>query len=410
MNPASASVARGPARLPGVATGLLACGWTLFIAAFFLAPDRHELRLAFNWGVLLPTALALPWLAGASRLSRLSFSPPRRLALAAGAMAGWLCLSSLWGASAGIGYLLRELENALLVAALVVATHAVARMRPRLIASLEPLIVALGCAAALAALAPHLAPLARGETAPLAPRLAGLGILRNELVLASVLGVAALCAVAGYYRSMAGRRAVLWLLPLAPVLAAMLASLSRGPLLALLVALPLLAALARVPLRRHLAPIGGALLAAVLLAGIPELVDHALARGLDPSHRDVIWRAAIDETAGDWLFGQGLREQRGLDVDAMRFGHAHSSLLSVYRFAGAVGVALFVAFLAELLRAAAALPAQPRLTLLPWLVYGILCQLSNGAFPLARPSYDWLLLWVPMALCIALRRPRAETA
>jgi len=370
-----------------------------FIAAFFAAPDQHELRLVFNWFVLLPVAAGLPWIVPAMRLPSLATG-------AILACAGWLCLSSTWGASTGIDISIHEVKNVVMIAGLVLATAAVARHEPRLLRNLDAVVAALGAGVALIALAAHFAATMRHGTPPAPARLTGLGILRNELVLASVLGVAFLLAVARYYRSTSAGTAAAWLVACVPMLVAMLGTLSRGPMLALLAALPMVALSSRTRAPRHLAPLACLAVAAGLVSLMPELVEHAGLRGFDPSHRDRIWRAVLDETAGDWVIGQGIRAERQVDIGGMAFPHEHSHLLSVFRFAGATGVALFSLAFLSLVRESARLPICERSTFLPWLVYGFGCQLTNGTFPLSRPSYEWLLLWVPAACCLALRQPR----
>lgn len=52
----AASTAGAPARLPW-GHRVLAFGWWLFIAMFFIAPDKHALRMTFYALVALPAVL-----------------------------------------------------------------------------------------------------------------------------------------------------------------------------------------------------------------------------------------------------------------------------------------------------------------------------------------------------------------
>lgn len=381
----------------------VATGWLTFISAFFVAPDRHELRLVFNWLVLLPVAVGLPWIVPSLRVPR----------LATGAIVAclcWFCLSATWGPSAGIAFLIHETTNLFMIAGLLLATVSVVRHAPWLVRDLDVAIAALGCIVAMISLAMHfLATL--NHVTPHAPvRLTGPGILRNELVLASILGVSLVLTAVRYYRSPSAGASAIWLAACVPLLAAIFGTLSRGPILALLAALPLVALSSRAHALRHLAPLACLAVAAGIAASMPDLVDHAAQRGFEPSHRDRIWRTVIEETADDWIIGQGLRAERQVDIGGMMFPHEHSHFLSVFRHSGAVGVGLFAFAFLALIREATRLPIRERSAFLPWLVYGFGCQLTNGTFPLARPSYEWLLLWVPAACCLALRQTRPQPA
>lgn len=402
MNPSATDDIARPA-LSRAAAISVAAGWLTFIAAFFVAPDRHELRLVFNWLVLLPVAASLPWIVPSPRIPRLATG-------AVFACLCWFCLSTAWGPSAGIAFPVHEAANLFLIAGLLLATVSVVRHARWLVRDLDAVIATLGCIVAMISLAMHyLATLHQG-TPPHLIRLAGPGILRNELVLASILGVSLLLAAVRYYRSPSAGASAIWLAACVPLLVAMLGTLSRGPLLALLAALPLVALSSRAQARRHLAPLACLAVAAGIAASMPDFLDHAAQRGFDPSHRDQIWRAVIEETADDWIIGQGLRAERQVDIGGLAFPHEHSHFLSVFRHSGAVGAGLFALAFLALIREAARLPLWERSAFLPWLVYGFGCQLTNGTFPLSRPNYEWLLLWVPAACCLALRQSRLQPA
>jgi hypothetical protein len=99
---AAAATARAPARLPW-SHRVLAFGWWLFIATFFIAPDKHALRMTFYALVALPAVI---W----SRLliREINWRDPLWLSIFATLL--FLSSSALWGADAGNSHALRAIK------------------------------------------------------------------------------------------------------------------------------------------------------------------------------------------------------------------------------------------------------------------------------------------------------------
>lgn len=114
----------------------VATGWLTFISAFFVAPDRHELRLVFNWLVLLPVAASLPWIIPSLRIPRVATG-------AIFACLCWFCLSTAWGPSAGIAFPFHEAANVFMIAGLLLATVSVVRHAPWLVRDLDAVVATL---------------------------------------------------------------------------------------------------------------------------------------------------------------------------------------------------------------------------------------------------------------------------
>ena len=374
-------------------------GGVLFLTTFFLAPDQHELRLVFNWAVVLPTLLLLPW-----RWRDIKYPGPT--ALVGLALAGWLCLSIYWGDSAGFSYFRHELMNPLSVALLVVAAIFAGMVDPKRWPPLEALLVGLGCIVALLALY-DFASLGQGSPDSLGwPRLEGRGILKNPLVIAALLGVCILLAVVRFHCASSFLAGLPWLLAATPMAVAMGATQSRGPMLALFLALPFVV-LSKDPIgRRHWLLVAVLLISTVLAVANMRTLSSTLTRGEGTGFRAGIWHSVVKETAPQWIVGQGLRASRSVEVGNERFPHSHNSLLSVFRFGGLIGATLFLAFWGLILREASCLPTEIRKRLVPWLVFGFACQLTNGTFPFVRPGYDWFLTWLPIAFTLAARQGR----
>ena len=405
----------------GVTGVLVTSGWCAFVLSVFVASDGHHVRIAFNWLVLAPLVLVAGGLAvrgaGAWRQWRLHGQEAvdlRALAFGLGALwlvAGYFVASVLWaGAPPDVDgtSVVRELKNPLYLSALAVAATMAVAAAPRWMGALDRVVIGACVVAVLAALTVHLA--THGAANALLHRMQGLGALRNELVIASVAGVCALLALARHAAAETPAARMHWLAVVCLLLVAMLMTQSRGPLFAWLLAAAVLLACARRNLRdlAWCAVVGAVAVVGLNLA-LPEagerIADAVRQRGLDFSFRDWIWAAVADETRGQFWFGQGLRGDRQVVTAVGVFPHEHNSVLASWRFGGAVGLLLFVGLCGGALWLAARLgPARgnARAMLLPWLVFGMVCQLTNGGFPFGRPAYDWWLIWIPAAWALAL--------
>lgn len=377
---------------------VLGAAWSLFIAGFFIAPDKHLLRVFFH--ILL--VLTLLWQRRVFRAC--DWRSPLTWSLVA--TIAYLGASACWGVDADSSHAWRGLQVGLYLAGLFLVTRYLAvagwlRVQPLLwgLVSLAAFDVALTLGHWL--LAPGL---------DLTVRLVGLGQQQNPLILAGVLGACGLLALTAFYRTQSHWRAGALLVLIALMLVTIFLSQSRGPLLYFaLLAVPVSLLHAQFESLPHLrrrqwvfAATATALIATALLW--PAARQAAAERAAHPSYRPTIWQQVLTDTRPTPLFGQGWRADETVHTTQGPHGHAHNVLLSTYRFGGLIGLALFGGTLSLLCYRGWKLPPARRLPLLSWLLFGLACELTNGRFPLSAPSCDWFLLWLPAALIFAFDR------
>ena len=174
---------------------------------------------------------------------------------------------------------------------------------------------------------------------------------------------------------------------------------SRGPLLAVAAALALLLLGLRPRLLLVLAGIGVA-----MLFGVPGLAQALSARLLERgwSDRLEIWRLALHEVARRPLFGYGPSAR--LDRAADNF--PHDLFLSTLFYSGAVGLFLLLVLLALAGWGAwRARPAAARWTLLALLLNTLLTGVSDLSQVTKGPGPMWYIVWLPVVLALGAPRP-----
>lgn len=381
-------------------------GWSIFCIGFLLTPDKHELRLLFNWLLVVP---ALVWFS--AQRPRVDWREPTLLATAI--CAAYFAASVTWGTH-DHALLFKSVKISLSILLFFATTRALMQRWPQLPATLLTLLPVLGSGVALLSLARYAQTLEAAQwralsttlfehnalpvTASALPRLRGWGILQNELVVASVLGSCALMAVDRYYRCSALNTKLLYAASAALCALVVVLSQSRGPLLLLIACCAAIVLLQRTQPRTHtllLTLVGAALLPLLLSEAMLQSFQQ---RGANFSFRDQIWLQIWREMPGHWLFGQGLRLDHSVSTAAGIFPHGHNIAIELLRFGGIAGLALFCVIFYRLLALRSCLDANVRDLLTIWCMFGFGCQLLNGSFPFSYPNYSWFLLWLPAAL------------
>ena len=379
----------------------LLIGWWLFVAAFFIAWDKHALRATFNLGVVLPALIcALPL------LRQIRWRDPLWLSFIATLL--FLGASSLWGADAASGQPLKALKVALFLLALFCVPNYLARTQALQLARMTPLLLVLAAAFALASIGAFVYPLLATGISISADnllRLGGLGQQANPLLFAGTMGCCGAVALALYYR-VTETAHIIALLALANLFALALAlTLSRGPLFYFAAISAGIIAMHPRQWRRSLLLLALPALLLVAFALSDYAQNLANANFARPIFRSAIWSTIVEETRGHALIGQGWRKDESLQIDAGTMGHSHNFLIGTYRFAGLIGLALFATLLGALLYRCSRLPSATALPLGAWLLFGIGLELSNGRFPLSAPSSDWFFFWLPAAFIHACGNP-----
>lgn len=188
-----------------------------------------------------------------------------------------------------------------------------------------------------------------------------------------------------------------------PFIIILLLAKSRGPQLAFLLSLPLVAYCHGVKFKKFsLYSVAIILLLGLILywSGAGERI---FSRGIHFPYRIQIWKASIQESLEYFWVGQGASHKPPLVIeDGTVFNHSHNILLAVFRMGGIVGVLLFLTNLLACL--IAGLRRRNAIIALwaVWLGFGFLCHLTNGQYPLTRPTSLWFAYWIPVFFICAL--------
>nr|WP_305909995.1 O-antigen ligase family protein [Methylomarinum sp. Ch1-1]MDP4522940.1 O-antigen ligase family protein [Methylomarinum sp. Ch1-1] len=183
-----------------------------------------------------------------------------------------------------------------------------------------------------------------------------------------------------------------------PFIMILLLAKSRGPQIAFLISMPLVAYCQGFRLKKFL--IYFIALAIILLSVLllSETAKQIFSRGLHFPYRGEIWRASFYESLEYFWFGQGASHRPPIFIDSgEKFNHSHNILLAVFRMGGIVGVLLFLMNLC--LCFIAGFKQRDSIIGL-WgicLFFGILCLMTNGQYPLTRPTSLWFAYWIPVA-------------
>ncbi|WP_152226694.1 O-antigen ligase family protein [Pseudomonas sp. SCB32] len=225
----------------------------------------------------------------------------------------------------------------------------------------------------------------------------GFGALDNPLLSSHLFGFFCTYWLA-IGMSQRRRRAILLATPaLLVMITATLATGSRTPLLALLLASVWLIALRGG--RRGLLLFIGLLAGGALLLLFP---DTLLSRGT--SYRLELWHLSLQEIAkAPWL-GHGYRATLAIDPgNGIEFSEPHSFILGVLYYVGIIGLLPWLCMYLLGLYSAWRNRRDPMYMIASaLLVFGLGAGLTEGGDILSRPKEHWLLLWIPLTLLAGL--------
>ncbi|MDR6928842.1 O-antigen ligase/tRNA A-37 threonylcarbamoyl transferase component Bud32 [Pseudomonas sp. BE134] len=229
-------------------------------------------------------------------------------------------------------------------------------------------------------------------------RLVGGGAFDNPLLSSHMYGF-----YATYWLSMSmicKRRLMLWLsLPaLAIMFTAVIATGSRTPLVALTMAALWLGFICW---NRRSVVLLGALVASA--ATVYMLFARMIIERGD-SYRFEIWQLAINKIADHPWIGHGYSANLAIDPGVgINFQEPHSFALGVLYYVGIVGLLPWMFFQAWSLLSCWRNRVQPLFIIAStWLIFGIGAGLTEGGGIISRPKEHWFLLWIPLALIVAL--------
>jgi hypothetical protein len=126
-------------------------------------------------------------------------------------------------------------------------------------------------------------------------------------------------------------------------------------------------------------------------------------RGLKIPYRPEIWATSFKESIQYFWFGQGASHRPPLTLsNGMVFHHSHNTLLAVFRMGGILGAVIFLSNLFLTFYWGLKYLSDVEKLWLVWLFFGILCLMTNGQYPLTRPTSLWFAYWIPVFFICSL--------
>ncbi len=361
----------------------LVLGYLVLLTGLFWLPSGSAYTKAFYAFIALPALLGL--VMTPKRLGDLLREP---LVLAVLALSAWLLTSLFWsGTDDDLGGLAKRPLYLLLF---IVACCMI------IMESRELLLGALRAAAVVATIAALVNLVTFFIEPPVDGRLTGLAALRNALLTSHVLGMFCTYWVASWLSRDLARD---WLpaLMAIPLLIALLATGSRTPLMAL--TLVSFWMLLMTPQRAAMLVAAIVSIAAICLIAAPELL---LQRGA--SFRPQIWADALSQAQDHLWIGYGYDSTFIFSVEGLGYMRdPHNVELAVLLELGLVGLGLWLTMYGlALLRCLRQRMDKGFQIASAMLVYGFAAGLTEGSSFLSRPNESWFLIWIPLALIIAL--------
>lgn len=354
---------------------------------------RHGLYpKVFYWAVLLPTVFSI-----ASSPCRLRQLASSRVFLACLVFSGYVMLSSLWSESEKSTIDLVKIPFFVLL--LFYFVMELGRQR-------FDLLVATVKWAAVFAVAAGIYMLGMFFGFGGSDRFAGYGAFYNPLLVSHVFGFY-LAWWLGIYFSRCQLFEPLTLVMILVLVALLLATGSRTPLVAMTATIFWLAAVARN--RQGVLAFAALVIAvAAILLLAPEML---MQRG--SSYRTEIWGNVLRQIGEAPWFGHGFDTPLRIWIEGIPypFWDPHNLTLSVLFDGGVSGGLLWLAlYLTVLLE-------SWRWRSNPWVmacsatvIYGLMAGMTEGGAFFSRPKEHWFLIWIPLALLAAVIQQAKATA
>lgn len=360
---------------------VLPIGLIALLTGMFWVGDRSDYHRIFYIFVALPTFITL-----LIKPTRIVQSSNNAIFLVFLAFSGYILISISWsGTDESFGSLLKR---PLYIALLFYCVALIALTEPKRIQTTLYVSVACAACAALISMAIFYGSGGHG-------RLEGYGALYNPLLSSHVYGSFAALAL-GFLSSTQNKRDLLLLLiSIALLLAMLLATGSRTPLVGLGAAVAWIA-MSRAN-RRALWILAATCATAILL--IVLMPESVTSRGL--SYRPEIWKEAWSQIILKPWLGYGFDHPMSFPIEGIRnaFADPHNMELAVLFSGGLIGLLLWLTLYAVTLRFAWHNRHIPLVIAASTaLIYGFAAGLTEGNSFMSRPKEHWFLIWIPFAL------------
>jgi O-antigen ligase/tRNA A-37 threonylcarbamoyl transferase component Bud32 len=362
---------------------ILPIGFLLLVIGMFFLPERGIHQKLYYGLFSIPTLLALC-------LRPSEWKPLWRepIIVFYVAFAGFAILSLTWSDTGEISRIKRPLHLFMLFAGMCLL------LRYRF-ESLQPVLLA---AAVLALGATGLDLYQFSHNPVEGQRLIGSGVFDNPLLSSHLFGFFCVYWLFVGMTSKNLRMQVFSVCAFVVMFAAVLATGSRTPLVAITLATIWIGLLCW-NLRSVLILIAALIIAATVVVAFPEMIT-----GRGDSYRFDIWKLTLQLISQRPLIGHGFGASFSVDPGVgYLLSEPHNFFLGVLYYVGIAGLVPWLAMQAHALISAWRHRAQPLFILVSaLLVFGIGAGLTEGGGILSRVKEHWFLLWIPLAMIAAL--------
>ncbi len=233
-----------------------------------------------------------------------------------------------------------------------------------------------------------------------ARRLLGHGSLSNSIWVGAAYGFAAIISINLFLQ---GKRVTHQLAALslgAIPFVTLLATQSRGPLLAFATAL-IFSLIAHRNKLALLLTIVGLACSAFLFFQYDELIDQTRLLKAGDSYRIAIWNNAIDEISKAPFIGHGISADSENYFENRTFNHYHNVYLTLAFHTGIIGLLLFLPLM---LYPLFLVKNHDSRLLKSMLIFGMAYMFFNASRLFTSPKEIWLIFWVPLLFLWAHNR------
>lgn len=232
-------------------------------------------------------------------------------------------------------------------------------------------------------------------------RLIGWNVFRNPNEIGALFGIVALVAFTIALQSSSLKRVWLFYFCALIAIAGLVASFSRGALLAFALMSLMALVIVRPPLKIWLPPVAAAVVIILLfLAATTIHLNYLSGRGAGFGDRANVWKEIFDRSRENIFAGIGMSADTNIIIpDLDVFNHAHNAWLDTLYRTGLIGLALLLLHLSEVFRN---FSRDPRLLpLYMWLGFGCICNFFDGRCFFWEIGAKWFLYWIPVGLIVA---------
>jgi O-antigen ligase len=213
-------------------------------------------------------------------------------------------------------------------------------------------------------------------------------------------GVIALLAVNIALNSLSIKRSSIFYLIAAIACAGLLASFSRGALLAFIIMFFVAILIVRPPLKIWLPPLVVGVIAVILILIFTDIANGFGGRSIALEQREDVWQFALHEVSKHFLIGIGMAKNTYINVPGVDiFNHAHNAWIDTLFRTGVVGLLLSLLSLTVVLKRFST--DRKLVPLYLWLGYGCICRLVDSRCLFWQIDAKWFLYWLPLGLIIA---------